>query len=450
MAPSACAAAPMTRLLFIALALLARANAQSIAIVGNVVSGVNNFLHHINDLPYYEVPDVIDAAGASKLVLVVGGEHSFNGNSDGFFSAATFDGAPMEMVEQEASTPPTVAMFYLDNPKVGPGRVQYSVNNVNGVSYVIYRLSGTVAGQPHTRQRGKAPSTSVSLTHSGGASIVIAGCIDSGLNGGNMSQSNLTPLQPLVPGALNVAVTRVAEKNVVYHSLSVAHQLYAGGITLNGERKTQRYDFGTNVLDHLYAVVAVEFASAFDCSSASCPAADKAFRGGQIECVGACVANSSLCCAAVEPQVTVLRQLSGRCDAGKDDCITESVNAVGASKLVIVVGGEHEFPDNITMEFTAAKFGEASMMQAVQESSALPTIAMYFLDNPAQGTNTIAISRERSNGTPWSVYVMAGTAPGAHIRRKTMGTSVAVVHEGFSSVVVAGVVDAVSFFSVFF
>ncbi len=121
--------------------------------------------------------------GASKLVVVLGAEHGWPGNTGGEFRSVTYGGVAMTEAIQEGGGVPTAAIFYLDNPGV-QGDVVVDQGNHNGTCYAIYRLRGTLPGVGASR---KSTSHAVSLTTTRAKSLVIAGVLNAGPNGGNLA-----------------------------------------------------------------------------------------------------------------------------------------------------------------------------------------------------------------------------------------------------------------------
>ncbi|MFK7849884.1 MAG: DUF6288 domain-containing protein [Akkermansiaceae bacterium] len=133
-----------------------------------------------------------DASGADKLVVVLGGEHGFPGNTGGRFYSVTYAGTALTEAVQEESGVPTLAIFYLDNPGA-PGDLIVNQDNHNSFVYKIYQITGTAPGVGAT---SKATSNAVNLTTTAGDSLVIAGILNAGPNGGNGSP-NLSADAPL-------------------------------------------------------------------------------------------------------------------------------------------------------------------------------------------------------------------------------------------------------------
>lgn len=138
-----------------------------------------------------------DASAADKLVVVLGGEHGFPGNTGGGFNSVTYGGVALTEAVQEESGVPALAIFYLDNPGVA-GDIVVNQENHNGSLFTIYQLSGTAPGVGVTN---KATSNTVSLNTSSDNSIVIAGILNAGAAGGN-GAPNMNAEAPLTEDTL--------------------------------------------------------------------------------------------------------------------------------------------------------------------------------------------------------------------------------------------------------
>jgi hypothetical protein len=139
----------------------------------------------------------LDANGADKLVVVIGGEHGFPGNTGGQYNSMTYGGTPLvEAIQRGMESPDaiaTAALFYLDNP--GPaGDLVVNQANHNSAPFAVYELSNTAPG---VGARARSTSNGVSLTAFAGNSMVIAGVLDAGPNGGN-GAPNLSADAPLI------------------------------------------------------------------------------------------------------------------------------------------------------------------------------------------------------------------------------------------------------------
>jgi hypothetical protein len=134
-----------------------------------------------------------DASAADKLVVVLGGEHAFSGNTGGNFDSVTYNGISLTQAVQEGAGIPTAAIFYLDNP--GPaGNLVVTQQNHNNSEYAVYRLKNTAPGIGVV---SKATTNSVGLITSAPNSMVISCILDAGPAGGN-GAPNLAAVAPLV------------------------------------------------------------------------------------------------------------------------------------------------------------------------------------------------------------------------------------------------------------
>jgi hypothetical protein len=96
-------------------------------------------------------------------------------------------------------------------------------------------------------------------------------------------------------------------------------------------------------------------------------------------------------------------------------------NASGVEKLVVAVGTESGFNNN-TATVTGVKFNGIALIQAVQENARTNTsydggtAAIFYLDNPFQGSATFTVSATTSggglNGGWISIIGLSGTSPG--------------------------------------
>jgi hypothetical protein len=83
-----------------------------------------------------------------------------------------------------------------------------------------------------------------------------------------------------------------------------------------------------------------------------------------------------------------------------------------SDKLVVVLGGEHGF-GNANGKFNSVTLNGVALTEAVQEESGIPTLAIFYLDNPgAAGTGDLVVNQENHNQSIYSVYEVSGTAAG--------------------------------------
>ena len=190
-----------------------------------------------------------DASGASKLVVVVGGEHGFSGNTGGKFYAMTYNGEPMTLVVQEEVGIPTAAIFYLDNPAAfSPGDIVVNQDNHNGSIFRAYALTGTAPGVGVSSKSTTNPS-SIDLITAASNSWVIAGVLNAGPNGGN-GGTNMSAILPLVENPLSDLESGSRWVSMCFATAEIATPVY--GV----------YSFsGANATD-LLATVGVEIPAA--------------------------------------------------------------------------------------------------------------------------------------------------------------------------------------------
>ncbi len=187
-----------------------------------------------------------DASAGDKLVVVIGGEHGFGGNTGGQFNSMTYSGETMTRVVHEEAGIPTAAIFYLDDPaSFSPGNIVVNQGNHNGSIFGIYLLSGTAPG---VGASDKSTSNAVNLLTSTPNARVIAGVLNSGPNGGN-GGTNMSADLPLIEDTLSDLESGSRWVSMSYGSANLA-------------TPTQGFSFsGANASD-LLATVAVEIPAA--------------------------------------------------------------------------------------------------------------------------------------------------------------------------------------------
>lgn len=140
----------------------------------------------------------LNAAGSSKLVVIVTGENGNPGSLAGNCSGVTYDGVPLiQVVDRNplAGTPVDQTfndIWYLDNPATATGAIVANVNSRGSVTAIT--LSGTAPGAGQSAISPKA-SKSVVLSTSFANSIVIA---SHGM-GGDGNTANVAAVQPVLP-----------------------------------------------------------------------------------------------------------------------------------------------------------------------------------------------------------------------------------------------------------
>lgn len=158
------------------------------------------------------------SSSSDKLVVVLGGEHGFPNNTGGNFNSVTLNGVSFTEAAQEGSGIPTVAIFYLDNPgAAGTGDLVVNQANHNGSIWAMYEISGSAPGIGAT---GIDTDESVGITTTGSDSLVIAGYLNAGPNGGN-GAGNVDAVAPLVED------TPYLEQGNTWVSLSSGHAYVA-------------------------------------------------------------------------------------------------------------------------------------------------------------------------------------------------------------------------------
>jgi hypothetical protein len=166
-----------------------------------------------------------DPTGASKIVVILGGEHSFSNNVGGAVTSVSWGGTAMTEVVQEKAGVATLAIYYIDNPGTTSQSVSWSVNNHNGTPVIILFLENT---EPGMGASAKSQLASISLTTTAASSFVIAGVLDAGSNGGN-GAPNLVPDAPLTESANDDVAVRPSSSR--YTSLSVGFATIASAGT---------------------------------------------------------------------------------------------------------------------------------------------------------------------------------------------------------------------------
>ncbi len=127
-------------------------------------------------------------------------------------------------------------------------------------------------------------------------------------------------------------------------------------------------------------------------------------------------------------EITIISQAEGFLGSDKTKVTTTdsgatllNYNAAGVNKLVVAVGTESGFNNN-TATVTGVKFNDIPLAQAAQENARTNTsydggtAAIFYLDNPFQGSATFTVSATTSggglNGGWVSIIGLAGTSPG--------------------------------------
>jgi hypothetical protein len=140
----------------------------------------------------------LNAAGASKLVVIVTGENGNPGSLAGNCSGVTYDGVPLiQAVDRSplGGTPVDQTfndIWYLDNPTTATGQIVASVNTRGSVTAIV--LTGTAPGVGEIAISPQA-SKSVVLSTGFANSLVIA----AHAMGGDGNTANVTAVQPVLP-----------------------------------------------------------------------------------------------------------------------------------------------------------------------------------------------------------------------------------------------------------
>lgn len=151
-----------------------------------------------------------------------------------------------------------------------------------------------------------------------------------------------------------------------------------------------------------------------------------------------------LATTSVHAAITVVNTASGTIASGSTNPRnTITFNATGAEKLVVTIATEHGFTLNEGGDVTSVTFNGVSLTQGVEEKTGIPTAEIWYLDNPPQGTYTIAVSIGNSNGGWISAIGLAGTRPGIGATGKGAGkSSASLVTTAFNSIVISVINDA--------
>jgi hypothetical protein len=147
-----------------------------------------------------------DASGTDKLVVAIGSESGFGGNSVTNMSLS-FNGEAMTRAvfandRSAAGDSGGLAIFYLDNPFQGASTFTFGFTatggGANGGIASIYGLAGTVDGVGNTGKssltQASAGNVSTSITTSGADSWVFAAVQNSGTNNSAGTPSIVAPL----------------------------------------------------------------------------------------------------------------------------------------------------------------------------------------------------------------------------------------------------------------
>lgn len=140
-------------------------------------------------------------------------------------------------------------------------------------------------------------------------------------------------------------------------------------------------------------------------------------------------------------EITIISQAEGFLGSDKTKVTTAhngaillDYNAAGVDKLVVAVGTESSFNNN-TATVTGVKFNGIALTQAVQENARTNTsydggtAAIFYLDNPLQGSATFTVSATTSggglNGGWVSIIGLSGTSPGVGLTAASWFTQAA-------------------------
>jgi hypothetical protein len=130
---------------------------------------------------------------------------------------------------------------------------------------------------------------------------------------------------------------------------------------------------------------------------------------------------------------------------GGDKTVLAGLDASAGDKLVVVLGAEHGFPQNPGGGFNSLTYAGTEMVEAVQERDGVPTLAIFYLDDPG-AAGDLVVNQENHNGTTYAIYVLSGTAPGLAVANKETARAVSagasVVTGTQNSFVIAGICNA--------
>jgi len=88
--------------------------------------------------------------------------------------------------------------------------------------------------------------------------------------------------------------------------------------------------------------------------------------------------------------------------------------------LVVVISGEHGFAGTTGGNFNSMAYGEATLTEAVQEGTMMPTLAVFYLDNPGPSADLV-VNQANHNSSPYAIYLLSGTAEGVGATGKNYG-----------------------------
>jgi hypothetical protein len=107
----------------------------------------------------------------------------------------------------------------------------------------------------------------------------------------------------------------------------------------------------------------------------------------------------------------------------------------------VVLGGEHQNPNNTGGAFYSVTYGGVALTEAVQEEARVPTLAIFYLDNP-EPAGDIVVNQASHNGSLYTIYQLAGTAAGVGATNKANTNSVSLTITASSSIIIiAGILD---------
>ncbi|MFK7850433.1 MAG: PEP-CTERM sorting domain-containing protein [Akkermansiaceae bacterium] len=120
--------------------------------------------------------------------------------------------------------------------------------------------------------------------------------------------------------------------------------------------------------------------------------------------------------------------------------ISAGYDASGADKLVVVLGAEHGFGNN-GGNFDSVFYGTTQLIEAVQEGSGKPTLAIFYLDNPGAAAD-LTVNQQNHNNSNFGIYKLTGTAPGIGNVAQSITNSLSLTTTAPDSFVIAGINNA--------
>jgi len=130
---------------------------------------------------------------------------------------------------------------------------------------------------------------------------------------------------------------------------------------------------------------------------------------------------------------------------GGNRTLRTGFDASGSDKLVVVIGGEHGFPNNVGGQFNSMTYGGTALTQAVHRGTdspdVIPTAAIFYLDNPGPAGD-IVVNQANHNSGPHAIYLLSGTSAGVGAVNRDRDNSVDLTTTAANSLVIAGILNA--------